>query len=202
MKSFLYIFLAVAIYGIVHSILASLGLKASLRRLIGPEFDRVYRLVYNGLAVLTLVPVLGMVALLPDIPIYSIPFPWLLINLAIQGLALVALAVGVWQTGVWSFAGLEQFMKPPSKKPPRLVVKGLYRYVRHPLYTAGLVLIWFTPVMTLNVMALNLGFTFYLLLGALVEERKLLKEYGASYEAYSSRTPMLIPNFPNKSEDG
>jgi protein-S-isoprenylcysteine O-methyltransferase Ste14 len=200
MKSFLYIFLAVAVYGVVHSILASLGLKASLRRLIGPEFDRLYRLVYNGLAVITLVPVLGMVALLPDLPLYSIPFPWMLINIAFQGLALLALGVGVWQTGVWTFVGLDQFLKPPSKKPLRLVVKGLYRYVRHPLYTAGLALIWFTPVITLNVFALNLGFTFYLLLGALFEERKLLKEYGAAYEAYCNRTPMLIPSFTRKPE--
>jgi protein-S-isoprenylcysteine O-methyltransferase Ste14 len=198
LKPFLTILIAVIVYGVVHSFLASLWLKARLRHLFGAEFDRAYRLIYNGFAVISLVPVLALLALFPDRTIYSIPFPWMLINLAIQGLALVALAFGVWQTGLLAFLGLEQFMKPPSKKRPKLVVRGLYRYVRHPLYTAGLVLIWFTPVMTLNVFALNLGLTFYLLVGALVEERKLVQEYGAAYEEYANKTPMFLPGLSSK----
>jgi protein-S-isoprenylcysteine O-methyltransferase Ste14 len=81
------------------------------------------------------------------------------------------------------------------------VVRGLYRWVRHPLYTAGLVLIWLTPVMTLNIFSLNLGLTIYLVVGALIEERKLVREYGEAYEEYRKRTPMLIPDFP-QSEGG
>jgi protein-S-isoprenylcysteine O-methyltransferase Ste14 len=73
------------------------------------------------------------------------------------------------------------------------VTNGLYRYVRHPLYTAGLLFIWLIPVMTVNLLALNIGLTAYLIVGARYEERKLVKEFGEEYLHYRERTPMLIP---------
>ena len=70
---------------------------------------------------------------------------------------------------------------------------GLYRYVRHPLYTAGLVFIWLLPIMTCNLLALNIGLTAYIIVGAYFEERKLLLEFGDAYAEYRQQTPMLIP---------
>ncbi len=202
MRSFLYILIGTAIYSVVHSILASLWAKEGARRLFGAGADSWYRLFYNGFAVISLLPVLGMLAFMPDVMLYSIPFPFTIVTIGIQALAGLALAVGIWQTGVWSFLGLQQFLDPPKKGPSKLVVRGLYHYVRHPLYTAGLVLIWLTPVMTLNILAFYLGLTGYLVLGALVEERKLVKEYGAAYEEYARRTPMLVPAIPSKEQVG
>jgi len=198
LRSFLYIFLATAIYGVVHSFLASLWLKALVRRLAGAEAERWYRLIYNAFAVVSLVPVLAMVALLPDRTLYAIPFPFTILTVGVQALALLALAYGVWQTGVWSFLGIQQFLNPTKQKQPRLVLDGLYRYVRHPLYTAGLALIWLNPVMTLNLLALILSLTAYLVLGAMVEERKLVREHGVDYEAYRQNTPMLIPRLSRR----
>ncbi len=195
MKSFITILLAVLIFGLFHSLLASMWVKERLRRWFGPETERWYRLAYNALAVLSLVPVLVLTALLPDRTIYAIPSPWAIIPLLIQALAGIALVLGLWQTGPWSFLGFEQFLRPPKASPPVMVVTGLYRWVRHPLYTAGLVLIWLTPVMTVNILALDLGLSIYLVVGTLFEERKLLREYGVAYEAYRQRTPMLIPAF-------
>jgi protein-S-isoprenylcysteine O-methyltransferase Ste14 len=185
--------LAVLVYGFFHSCGLDGGRVSS--RWFGPETERWYRLAYNALAVLSLVPILAMTALLPDRTLYAIPSPWALIPLSIQGLAGIALVVGLWQTGVMSFFGLQQFLHPPSSSPPVMVVSGLFRWVRHPLYTAGLVFIWLTPVMTLNILAMNFGLSIYLVVGALFEERKLVKEYGAAYESYKQHTPMLIPHF-------
>lgn len=202
MKSFLYIFLATVIYGIVHSFMASLWLKTQVRRLAGAEADRWYRLFYNAFAVISLVPVLAMVALMPDRTLYAIPFPITILTVGIQVLAFAALVYGVWQTGMWSFVGIQQFLDPAKPKRPRLVLNGLYRYMRHPLYTAGFVLIWLTPVMTLNLLALNLGLSVYLWLGAMVEERKLVHEHGADYQAYRQSTPMLVPRFERTKDEG
>jgi protein-S-isoprenylcysteine O-methyltransferase Ste14 len=74
-----------------------------------------------------------------------------------------------------------------------MVTGGLYRWVRHPLYTAGLAFIWLTPIMTSNLLALNIGLTLYLILGAIYEERKLVREFGERYTRYQERVPMLIP---------
>ena len=193
MRSFAIILLAVFFYSVFHSLLASLWVKARARAWFGPETERWYRLAYNAIAVVSLVPVLALPALLPDRNLYAIPFPWALINLVIQGLAGLALVVGLWQTGLWTFLGIRQFLAPPQSASPKLVVSGLYRWVRHPLYTAGLALIWFVPVLTTNLLALFLGISIYLLVGALFEERRLLIEFGEAYAEYQKHTPMLIP---------
>jgi len=65
--------------------------------------------------------------------------------------------------------------------------------VRHPLYTAGLIFIWLLTEMTVNRLALNIGLSLYLVIGALYEERKLVLEFGQAYQEYRERTPMLIP---------
>ena len=66
----------VLLYGVVHSALASLAAKAHARRWFGPSADRWFRLVYNALAALTLLPVLALPVLLPDEQLYAVPSPW------------------------------------------------------------------------------------------------------------------------------
>ena len=95
--------------------------------------------------------------------------------------------------GDYLFLGMRQAFLPEDTTPPRLVTDGLYRYVRHPLYTAGLVFIWLLPIMTWNLLALNIGLTAYILIGATFEERKLLSQFGETYADYRRKTPMLIP---------
>lgn len=191
--SFWIILTAVLAYGALHSWLASLGLKARLAKQAGPAVDRIYRLVYNLVAVLTLLPVLLLPVILVDRDLYRIPLPWLVLSVAGQLLAVLVLLAGLRQTGILNFIGVCQLIRCEDERQPTLVVTGLYRSVRHPLYTAGLLFIWLMPVMTWNLLALNIGITIYIVLGALLEERKLLVEYGPEYAKYRQQTPMLIP---------
>ena len=191
--SFWIILLAILIYGLVHSLLASLRLKALARHWFGPSANRWFRLIYNLVAGLTLLPILLLPVVLVDKSLYHIRFPWIILTGVIQVAALAILGVGVWQTGWMSFLGIRQLLGYGREKPTRLVINGLYRYVRHPLYTAGLVIIWLIPVMTCNLLALNIGLTLYTLVGAVYEERKLLQVFGEEYAVYRRRTPMLIP---------
>jgi methanethiol S-methyltransferase len=187
------ILFAVLLYGVIHSWLASHQAKALARGWFGQAAERGYRLAYNLFAGITLLPVLALPVLLPDRQIYALQAPWIYAALIVQGLALIALVIGLWQTGVWSFLGVEQLFQPQPNVNAKLVVRGLYRWVRHPLYTAGLAFIWFSPVMTANLLALNLGLTAYILIGAQFEERKLRREFGEAYAEYQRRTPMLVP---------
>ncbi len=169
-----------------------MGVKAAVRRAFGPASDRYYRLAFNIFGVVSLTPVLALAILLPDQRLYAIPFPWSLLLLAIQALALLGLAVGVLQTGASSFLGLQQLFEPQAVR-GEMVTVGLYRWVRHPLYSAGMVFLWATPLLTRNLFTLYLGLTAYLIIGAMFEERKLLSEYGSSYSRYREQTPMFIP---------
>jgi protein-S-isoprenylcysteine O-methyltransferase Ste14 len=200
MQSFITILIAVLVYGLIHSVLAAVKVKAAVRRWLGDIADQGYRLAYNMFAILGLMPIIALMALLPDHHLYNIPFPWMLINLSIQGLAGLALLVGLIQTGLWSFLGFQQLIEPRRKVKSKKLTGGLYRWVRHPLYTAGLVFIWFVPAMTSNLLAVNIGLTIYIIVGAIVEERKLLDEFGGAYQDYCSRVPMLLPRPPREPE--
>jgi protein-S-isoprenylcysteine O-methyltransferase Ste14 len=191
------ILLVVALYGGVHSWLASLALKAWAKRQYGELARRIYRIAYNIFAVLSLLPVLALPALLPDGRLYSVPMPWALLLMGIQLLSVAVVGVGLLQTGVWSFLGLKQLAgRREVGEEDQLVLTGLYRWVRHPLYTAGLVFLWVTPIMTRNLLSLYAGLSAYLAIGAIIEERKLLAIFGEAYARYQDQTPMLVPRLP------
>jgi protein-S-isoprenylcysteine O-methyltransferase Ste14 len=188
------ILLACAVWGVVHSWLASLQAKELARKLLGESMmERIYRLAYNGFSVISFLPVIALPALLPDLLLYRIPLPWVLLTFAIQGLAALAIFIGIMQTGPLDFAGFRQLFRLPDDRPSDLVIHGLYRYVRHPLYSAGIVFLWLSPQMSVNLAALFFGLSVYLVIGAKFEERKLVHQYGQAYLDYRSSTPMLIP---------
>lgn len=192
LAAFLFTLLAVALYGVLHSLLASFRAKRMAERALGPGAARAYRLLYNGLAAVTFLPVLAVPATNPGTLIYKIGWPWVLLTGLLQLAAAGAVLVGIMQTGAMSFLGVRQLMGPPTRE-PTLVVAGLYRHVRHPLYTAGLVFIWLVPVMTTSVLALNLGLSAYLYFGSRFEERRLRAEFGEAYAKYQNSVPRLIP---------
>jgi protein-S-isoprenylcysteine O-methyltransferase Ste14 len=184
--------LAVLIWGVVHSYLASLGAKNWMRRVWGENVMRFYRFSYNIFSVVSFLPILWLMVILPDRMLYQIPVPWMYLSLAGQLAAMVLLVVGVLQTDTLSFVGLRQLFEG-TERSSRLVTSGLYHWVRHPLYAAGLLFIWLTPVMSQNSLVVIIAATVYILMGAFFEERKLEREFGAAYREYKAVTPMLIP---------
>jgi len=195
--SALAILFACLVYGWVHSWMASYSFKRGMERVLGVQnAARFYRLLFNVFATVSLLPILAMVPVLPDQRLYAIPFPWAWMALAIQGLAALVVLVGIMQTGLLDFIGLGQVIQTSPVAKSEMVTSGLYRWVRHPLYTAGLVFIWFTPIMSVNLLALFVGLSVYLVIGAYFEERKLLREFGEAYQRYQQTTPMFIPRPP------
>jgi protein-S-isoprenylcysteine O-methyltransferase Ste14 len=77
---------------------------------------------------------------------------------------------------------------------PEFHTPWLYRQARHPMQLGILLFLWSAPTMTLGQLQLALGFTAYMLVGLHFEEKSLLRQFGANYEDYQRRVPMLIPN--------
>jgi protein-S-isoprenylcysteine O-methyltransferase Ste14 len=189
----LLVVLGVVLYGALHSFLASNAVKDAARSMLGSRADRYYRLVYNFLGGLTFLPVLALLARFPGASLYQIPYPWTLLTLALQGVAALLLILGLLQTDLWHFLGVRQFLGQGDRGSDQLVVRGIYCWVRHPLYTAGLLFIWLTPLMTTSILALNLSLTLYIVIGSVFEERRLLVAFGEAYHRYQSEVPRLIP---------
>jgi protein-S-isoprenylcysteine O-methyltransferase Ste14 len=192
---FWWILLSLLIYGAVHSLLAGLKTKKWVKEHLGSDFyRRYYRLFFSIQAAILFVPVLALTALLPDRLIYRIPSPWVWITTSIQIGAVLLMVRSVMLTGAMRFIGLAQAVDPDQAEKSLPLVKGsLYRYVRHPIYTTTFIFIWLVPQMSWNTMALNIGVTVYTLIGALFEERKLIREFGEDYKNYRKNTPFIIP---------
>jgi protein-S-isoprenylcysteine O-methyltransferase Ste14 len=197
LTGFWWILATLVLYGAIHSVLASHRTKDWVMNWWGERnYLRFYRLFYSIQAAVLFIPVLLLVAILPDQIIYRISAPWIYATVTLQILAVVGIVHTIMLTGMLRFTGVLQAVDPAqAKKPVALVNKSLYRWVRHPIYTCMFLLVWLVPVMSWNILALNIGISVYNVLGATLEERKLLSEFGKAYEEYRKRTPFIIPGF-------
>jgi len=78
-------------------------------------------------------------------------------------------------------------------RPGPFLVRGPYRWVRHPLYSCILVMFWANPDLTADRLLFSLLWTGWICVGAVLEERDLTREFGDLYRRYQRSVPMLIP---------
>ena len=188
------------VWALLHSLMAARRTKAVVRGWIGERaYAGWYRLFYNLLSFVTIIPVFYILwTQLPQTVLWQIPAPFSYGALAVQMIGLLGLAASLWQTDIWEFVGLRQAWRylqgeDEMTLPPKLVTSGTYAFVRHPLYFFSMLLLWFTPVMTLNSFAFNLLASAYFWAGSRVEERHLAAYFGETYAAYRQRVPVLFP---------
>lgn len=182
-----------ALYAVLHSLLASLAFKSWTEQVFGLGVERWYRLTYNVIAVITLLPLFPLLAWLPSQTLYIVPGPWRWLMVGGQLLTLAALAMTLLQTGLFHFLGLAQLVAAQPDKSGTLNTGGFYGWVRHPLYLFSLLFLWLTPVMTTTLLTTYLLITLYFYLGSIFEERRLVAEFGSTYQDYQQRVPRLLP---------
>ena len=197
MVQFLILFV---IWAVVHSITAAFSTKRFVRKHIGEAaYDGLYRLGYNLFATITFLPVLYALAVfVPQTAVWNVPTPYSYAFLAIRWAGMIGLVVSLLQTDIWDFAGLRQAGRYFSGDdsiipPPHLVIEGTYAWVRHPLYLFSMMMIWFSPVMTLNGVIFNVLVTIYFWIGATYEEKRLEVEFGQDYVAYQQNVSGFFP---------
>jgi methanethiol S-methyltransferase len=195
-----WILLSLAAFSTLHSVLAAPAAKALARNWLGQRTtDGIYRLLYNITATLTVILPLTLAALLPDgTPVWRLPTLLLFVTLPVQFAALAGMVVSLWRVDLLRFIGLRQFFRrlasdaEPGDRPV-LRTDGVHGWVRHPLYFFSLVVIWLLPIMTPNLLALDVGVTLYFWIGSIFEERQLVREFGEVYRAHQRRVPRLFP---------
>lgn len=185
-------------YAVLHSTLASLWLKRQVAAR-WPRLAAGYRLAFNLLAVLLLVPPLWLTLAWRGPLLWAWDGAW---GWLANGLALAAVAGFAWSTRYYDmavFAGSTQWKAGSGavEDPGGLTLSPLHRHVRHPWYSLALVVLWTRDMDEARLIA-TLCISLYLWLGSLLEERKLLVFHGEAYARYRARVPGLIP-WPGRS---
>ena len=117
----------------------------------------------------------------------------------LRGVFFLSIAGMAW--GILALRSFDPFGLNPlrnymrGKHPPKMpfTIRGPYRWVRHPLYLFCLVQIWSCPDLTLDRLLFNLLWTFWVVIGSILEERDLVADFGDTYRDYQHKVPMLIP---------
>lgn len=177
-----------ASFGLGHSLFANSGVKHRLGAL-----GRWYRLAYNALASAHVAVVFGVgLWLLGPKPSFDLPTG---AQAAMMALALAGGALLLWSSRFYDMgrlAGLRQIGEPAAPEDESLRLDGPHRYVRHPFYASGLLIVWGLALSPFG-LATALWASAYLIIGAGIEERRLLKRYGAAYARYRRRIPGFLP---------
>lgn len=180
-------------YFAMHSALASLRVKNWVA-LHYPERMPFYRLIFNILAALMLLPIIWLMAHNPGPTLWAWQGfgAWVSNGLALM--ALVGFMTSLKYYDTQEFLGLRQWKSQTRRVEDQegFRLSPFHRYVRHPWYFFGLVLIWIQDMNTAMLMA-SMMITAYFIIGSRLEEEKLVTYHGDVYRRYMKRVPGLIP---------
>ena len=181
------------VYFALHSALASLKVKSWVARRF-PHRMPAYRLCFNMLSTLTLLPILWLMVRHPGPTLWAWTGAgfWLANGLALAALIGFVRSARYYDTG--EFLGLRQWKTGTRQIEDQesFRISPFHRRVRHPWYALGLILLW-TRDMNAALFLSAILMTAYLFIGAHLEEQKLIARYGAAYRRYMQRVPGLIP---------
>jgi protein-S-isoprenylcysteine O-methyltransferase Ste14 len=105
------------------------------------------------------------------------------------------LGYSMWLTGFGHQTGFTTWWAWVRKRkvaPREFQPRGLYLWLRHPIYFSFLGILWFTPVATADRLLLNLIWTGYIAVGSVLKDRRLLHYCGEKYRRYME----CVPGYP------
>lgn len=192
MLAYLYLIMLWLIFGITHSLFATAWWKRKVQGLSGSFFP-YYRLSYSLFSFFLLIAIVLYEWRLPVVWLWRPGMLWQVIAAlpALAGLAIMAICI--WRYFFY-LSGIDVFF-PKRTEQLGLKTGGLNRYVRHPLYSGTLLVVWSCWLIwpELGYLISCCMITLYTCIGAVLEERKLRVEFGDAYRAYQKKVPMLIP---------
>ncbi|MCP4075086.1 MAG: hypothetical protein GY744_02750 [Gammaproteobacteria bacterium] len=180
-------------YFLVHSVTASLGFK----RWVAKNYINLipaYRLTFNIFSTVLLVPILWLSFRWASEPLWHwTPILFWITSLISLG-TIIAFYFSLKYYDMAEFMGTRQWAERNNQveDQEQFVIGEFHRFVRHPWYSMGIILIWcreLDPVMLTNAVMITL----YFVVGSRLEERKLIQYHGDVYRRYIEKVPGLIP---------
>lgn len=181
----------------MHSVLICAPIERSLQTSF-PQLKRYYRLFYNLFSLLTLLPLIILTKTDVGEPILSWNGTMTLGRVILIFLSCLLFYGGARRYDLFYFLGIKQMR---SGKESLLLSEdqsfsptGVFGITRHPWYLGSLLLLWsILPEYDEKMVLVALILSVYLWLGTLLEERKILAQYGESYREYTTTVSRFVP---------
>jgi protein-S-isoprenylcysteine O-methyltransferase Ste14 len=119
------------------------------------------------------------------------PIRWL-------GLPLIIVGASALLWCIWNFFSSGRGTISPIDPPKSLVVAGLYKYVRNPMYVAVIAILLGEAIFFMSASILIEAGIFFILANLFVayyEEPILRRRFGLSYESYARAVPRWLPRY-------
>jgi methanethiol S-methyltransferase len=194
-----YLFLAFlwAAYCAVHSVLISISVTSWLRTVLAGKY-RFWRLFFNVFSIVALVPLVmySHSARFNSETTFAWSGYWRILRYGIAGLGVVLVVAGARHYSMLQFLGIHQIRKESKRSAMTgcgdFDHRGVLGLMRHPWYVAVFLFLW-TSDLNVTAITVNLVLSVYLIVGTLLEERKLVIELGEEYRRYQDQVSMFVP---------
>ena len=183
-------------YCAIHSYLISVSFTNIITRLL-ENYYAFYRLFYVIFSLVLLVLLINYTSQVDNEIIISYSLPWSVIRyIFMYGSLLLFFWAFFFNYDSLSFFGIRQilnFGKVKKENPSDEIKKnGLLGVIRHPMYLCLIIFLWSQTFKKIDIIV-NAILTIYVIIGTLLEEKKLVLEFGDAYVKYQKDVPMLIP---------
>jgi methanethiol S-methyltransferase len=179
----------------LHSILITATVTSYTKRKLGGGY-RFYRLFFNAVALITLLPLAYYSISMEGAPIFRWQHPLAIAKYLLLLTSLCLFIAGAKHYDLSQFLGIRQIKtgetNPALSENDTFGTTGILSAIRHPWYVAGIMIIWARDI-SLSTLLNNIVISAYFVIGTILEERKLVREFGDNYREYQKRVSMFLP---------
>lgn len=159
------------------------------------ETYKHYRLVYTLFAFISLIVVIYYQLRIEAIHLFQPTIVSYIIGSLVSASGLIIMMICIKKYFV-GLSGIKSLVQEQSVS-NQLIITGIHKYVRHPLYLGTFIFIWGLLILfpQLSLLVANSVITIYTLAAIKWEEEKLIVEFGEDYRHYRQNVPAILPRF-------
>jgi protein-S-isoprenylcysteine O-methyltransferase Ste14 len=162
------------------------------------NYYKFYRLFFNLVAFTTFLPLLFYSKSLKGPVLFRWEGYLTIIQIALLIIVISLFISGGLKYDMLEFLGIRQIKTGKShytlSESGDIDTTGILSITRHPWYLAAIIFVWiFNREIYFATLIVNIILTLYLIIGTILEERKLIIELGDIYLEYRKKVSMLFP---------
>jgi protein-S-isoprenylcysteine O-methyltransferase Ste14 len=184
-----------AAWGALHSGMISIAAHRWVERR-ARWLAAYYRIAFNAVSIAAIIPVIAYELSPRGRPVFGWPGAWVIGKYAMWLAAATLFVLGAMQYDLLRVAGLRQVLEKGSADSSSicrgLCKDGVLGFVRHPWYAAAILILWARNLDSVWLVTSSV-LTVYVIVGTILEERKLVLEFGDEYRLYQREVSMLFP---------